>query len=89
MGTHMKTTVDIADGLFEDAKRIAERRGVTLRALIEEGLRHVIAEQRPGKPFKLKDGSVGGEGLQPGIRPGDWKQISALIYGHEYVEDEE
>jgi hypothetical protein len=85
----MKTTVDIADGLFEDAKRVAELRNTTMRALIEEGLRRVIAEQPSAKPFKLKDGSVGGKGLQPGIRPGDWNQMRALIYGYEDVEDDE
>jgi hypothetical protein len=79
MGTHMKTTVDIADGLFRDARRAASRRGTTLRALIEEGLRHVLGET-PSKPFKLKDGSVGGDGLQPGIRPGDWEQLRGLLY---------
>ncbi len=79
MGTHMKTTVDIADGLFRDARRMAARRGMTLRALIEEGLRLVLAEPS-AKPFKLEDGSVGGKGLQPGIRAGDWEQLRDLLY---------
>ena len=38
MVTHMKTTVDIADSLFEAARRAAARERTTLRALIEEGL---------------------------------------------------
>jgi Arc/MetJ family transcription regulator len=41
----MKTTIDIADPLFADAKRAAERRGTTLKALVEQGLRQVLAEQ--------------------------------------------
>jgi hypothetical protein len=76
----MKTTIDLADGLFQDAKRAARERGVTLRALIEEGLRHVL--EAPAKPFRLKDASVGGRGLHPDIRPGDWAQMRGLIYGH-------
>jgi hypothetical protein len=82
MGTHMKTTVEIADPLLREAKREAQQSGVTLRDLIELGLRKVLDERRANiKPFKLRDGRVHGGGLQPGIRPGDWPQMRALIYG--------
>ena len=39
MGTHMKTTIELADGLLADARRVAAEEGTTLRALLEEGLR--------------------------------------------------
>ena len=42
MGTHMKTTVEISDALLEEARKVAARRNVTLRTLIEEGLRQVV-----------------------------------------------
>ena len=79
--THMKTTVDIADSLFESARRTATREGTTLRALIEEGLRTVL-ERRRAKPqqFQLRDGSFAGDGLQHGVDLGDWETIRALIY---------
>ena len=66
----MKTTVEISDPLFEAAKREAERSGVTLRELIESGLRRMLDEraQARSKPFKLRDASVGGHGLAPGLR---------------------
>lgn len=59
MGTHMKTTIDIADDLFAEAKAEAARRGVTLRSLVEEGLERVLREV-PSQPFVLRDCSVGG-----------------------------
>jgi hypothetical protein len=76
----MKTTVDIADDLLSRAKAVAARDKTTLRALIERGLRVVLEERRRSKPFKLRDASVGGQRLQPGIRIGAWSEITSLIY---------
>ena len=57
MGTHtgMKTTLDIADPLLAEAKALAARQATTLRALVEEGLRHVVARARSGARFQLRD----------------------------------
>lgn len=85
MGTHMKTTVEIADALLAEARQEAEREGTTLRALLEDGLRRVLADRAKarGKPFRLRDASVNGKGLQPGIREGDWDSIRERLYeGH-------
>lgn len=76
----MKTTVEIADALLDEARRAADKQGTTVRALIEQGLRQVLKASRSGGPFRLRDGSVNGKGLQPGIREGDWEQIRGLIY---------
>lgn len=79
----MKTTVEITDALLDAARKAADKEGTTVRALIEEGLRVVLKSRRPSAPFRLRDGSVKGRGLQPGIREGDWEQIRDLIYdGH-------
>jgi hypothetical protein len=43
----MRTTVRLDEGLLEQARREAARRGVTLTALIEQGLRMALRRPRP------------------------------------------
>ena len=74
----MKTTVEIADPLLEEAKREAERTDCTLRDLIEIGLRRELDRRSQKKPFKLRDASVGGQGLQPGVRD-DARSMKAYV----------
>jgi hypothetical protein len=72
----MKTTVEIADPLFEEARALADREHTTLRALIEEGLRAVLAGKTQTKPFKLRDMTFRGcQGLSPEFADGDWSRI--------------
>ena len=60
----MKTTIEISDPLLREARKLAEHEGVTLRALVERGLRRVVTESKPGAPFKLRRASFKGKGLQ-------------------------
>lgn len=80
MVTHMKTTIDIADALLLEAKRLAAERGTTLRAVVEEGLDRVVEAHRRQPRFSLRDASFGGRGLQEGVREGDWQAIRTLVY---------
>jgi hypothetical protein len=78
----MKTTIDIADSLLGQARETAAREGTTVRALVEEGLREVLARHRKRRPrFELRDASFGGDGLRPGVDLSDWSSIAAEIYG--------
>lgn len=43
---HMKTTLNIADTVMERLREEAARRGTTMSALVESGLRVVLAEDR-------------------------------------------
>lgn len=76
----MKTTIEIADALLDAAKRRARERGTTLRALVEEGLRTILDEVPARRSFELRDASVDGEGLAPGVREGGWERIVELTY---------
>ncbi len=79
----MKTTVEIADELFADAREAARQGGTTLRELVEEGLRLSLARRRHPASYRWPDLSFGGEGLQPGIAEGRWETLRDLIYeGH-------
>jgi hypothetical protein len=77
----MKTTVQIADALLAQTKRLMHRENRTLRSLVEEGLRLVLAARRPQRRSrKLRWLTVKGKGLQPGLQSRDWQQIRDLIY---------
>jgi hypothetical protein len=76
----MKTTIEIAAPVLEEAKRLARQEGVTLRVLVEEGLRTVLATRGSRKGFRLKDAGFKGKGVQPGVEEGRWSEMRDLIY---------
>ncbi len=77
----MKTTIDIADSLLEEAKKLAARERTTVRALVETGLRQVLAQNKPRRGgFRLRDATFKGEGLAPGVSGADWGRIRDAAY---------
>jgi Bacterial antitoxin of type II TA system, VapB len=76
----MKTTIDIADPLLREAQKIAARERTTLRALVEQGLRKIIAERKTARPFRLRKVTFKGQGLVPELRGADWEKIRDLAY---------
>jgi hypothetical protein len=75
----MKTTVEIADALLREAKQEARAKGITLRDLIELGLRRELdARRQVRRPFTLRDASYKGpSGLVPGLRYEDGRALRA------------
>lgn len=76
----MKTTVNISDALLLEAKHLAARQGVSLRAVIEMGLREIIAKETGSVQFKLRRVGFKGRGLQPEFREGQWEAIRDAAY---------
>ncbi|HET7133202.1 MAG TPA: DUF2191 domain-containing protein [Gammaproteobacteria bacterium] len=76
----MKTTIEIADALLEDAKRMAARDGITVRALIESGLRRELAARNRPVKFRLRKATVKGQGLQEGAEGLSSDQVRELTY---------
>jgi hypothetical protein len=50
----MKTSVNISDTLYEEARKIAAGENSSIKALIEEGLRRIIEERKQRGDFKLR-----------------------------------
>jgi len=76
----MKTTIEISDPLLREARKLAAREGVTLRTLVERGLRRVVDERTPGTPFKLRRASFKGQGLQGDLHDASWDKLRDLAY---------
>ncbi len=45
---HMKTTLNIDDTVMQRLRETAARRGTTMSALVEAGLRRILDEDQPG-----------------------------------------
>jgi hypothetical protein len=74
----MRTTVRLDETLLTQAKRVAAQRGMTLTALIEEGLRSAMAgplQRNPRRKEALPVCSAGG-GTLPGV---DLDDSAALL----------
>ena len=77
----MKTTIEISDSLFRQAKELAAARGTSLRAIVESALRQMLGkENHARKRFRLRKHTFRGKGLRPGLQEGRWVDIRALIY---------
>lgn len=77
----MKTTIELPDELLREAQQIARAEGTTLKSVMEEGLRAVIARHRSAAHFELRDASVTGRGLRPDFADADWARIREASYG--------
>lgn len=76
----MKATLDIRDELLVRAKRHA-RTGRPLRAVVEEGLRPVLAGPSDRRQYRLPDLSTGSaDGADP-LEACSWQDLRAIIYG--------
>jgi hypothetical protein len=81
MVNHMKTTIVLPDDLFAAVKRAAENRGITIKSLIETAVRASLADDGSPQPaFRLRDCSVGGDGLTSEFQDGDWTSLRRAMY---------
>jgi len=87
MVTHMKTTLELPDELFAQAKKAAARRKTTFRAVVEHALRREVGQPegvQPESPYYR----IGPDGI-PRLRrsgKGGVRVTSAMI--RELMEEE-
>ena len=77
----MKTTLDIQDELLVRAKRHARATGRPLRAIVEEGLRQLLAARAVRRPYRLPDFSTGEADAPDPLEACSWQDLRAMIYG--------
>jgi hypothetical protein len=76
----MKTTVEIPNTLLNEARKVAAQQDTTLRQLIVEGLRRVVAERKRSGAFRLRKATFRGKGLQPGVGSATWERLREMAY---------
>lgn len=75
----MKTSIDISDHLLQQARQLSRERGTTLRSLVEEGLRQVLAQQQEARTDELPPLVVYGR-ADDGTDAWTWECIRDEIY---------
>jgi hypothetical protein len=59
----VKTTIELPDDLLAAVRERARQRGTTMRALLEEALRHSLSQPLPAAPYRLELPVV--DGIRP------------------------
>jgi hypothetical protein len=77
----VKTTLDLDAQLLQRARKLAKRTHRPLRAVVEEGLRRVLAEPTVAQPYRLADCSVGDPDGDDPLERMTWQELRDEIYG--------
>ena len=75
----MKTTIDIHDELLARAKLHARKTGRPLRAVVEEGLRHILSAPPSSVRYRLPDLSVGDPNGRDPLEAYSWQDLREMI----------
>ncbi len=78
----MRTTIEINDELFREAKRRAEDEQVPMRRIIEAALRVYLEPPRSRKTYRLQWRTEKGR-LQPGVNLEDRDALFDLMEGRD------
>jgi hypothetical protein len=76
----MRTTIELNEALAKQVRALMAKRKTTFRALVEEGLRRVLDENRAPRNFEMRDASAGDGGLAEGVHDTSWETLSRLLY---------
>jgi hypothetical protein len=76
----MKTTVELSDELLVLGRKVAKREGLTLKALLEEGLRLALKARQKKPAAKTGITPFEGDGLASEFSDASWERIREEIY---------
>lgn len=77
----MKTTIEIADDLFERVQRLARQEKTSFRALTEAGLRLVLADKHHQRAQRLPPlVTFGKGGATEEFKDWNWQRIRDELY---------
>ena len=76
----MKTTLDIHDELLARTKRLAKVQGRSWHALVEDGLRLVLAKPQTRRPYSMPDLREGDPQAPDPLERYSWPELRELIY---------
>ncbi len=76
----MRTTIEISDALFREAKKRAAEQGSPLREVVEAALRAHLTRRRAAKGYRLRWRAERGR-LRPGVRLDDRDALFDLMEG--------
>ena len=79
----MRTTIRLDDDLLNQARKEAERKEITLTALIDRAIRQILAKGEPGPPSKNVSLPVSRStgGTLPGVDLNDAALIAEIMDG--------
>ncbi|MCY4361951.1 MAG: DUF2191 domain-containing protein [Gammaproteobacteria bacterium] len=75
-----KTTPDIHDALLDRAKRHAKKIVRPLRAVVEDGLRRILAVPVSSHHYQLPDLSVGDTDAADPFEAYSWQDLRGMMY---------
>jgi hypothetical protein len=79
----MKTTLDIADNIAIQSRRLSQREHVSFKELVEEGLTLVIQKHAAKPKHAVKPVTFKGSGRTEAFRSATWSDVRDTIYaGH-------
>lgn len=76
----MKTTIELPDELIRQVRRVAQREGVSLRALVEEGLQRSLEARRQAVRRSLDFPIYGGSGRTHEFQGASWSRVRDEVY---------
>lgn len=80
----MRTTIRLDNHLLAEVKKLANQRGQTMTAVIEDALRQMLSQRQQlsdEPPVELH--TVSGKGLQPGVDLDDSAALLDLMEQHD------